>query len=288
MEAITTNRRARHEEARVVQAGVVSAKIEVLAVRCVQACYALVGCWVTLARPAGASAWGGTVGIGGAGLQVLRTSDALFTYRRRSDDTMVERTRLGVDAAFFSSVAELAVVAVFINLALNALVPRFVAITHAYSARSAILIGRAWIAGVRPSEARLRANNRRPVQAQSRSPGTRSANATGRIDRIPAVCTGRRAADAFPVADLSSGTPQIIITLDAGYALHASAVLVAAPLRIRQTMPGIQTCDARIQSLAAMRRGPRAGMRRVLARVRALVAIIVGAKQVVIASVGKA
>ena len=105
------------------------------------------------------------------------------------------------------------------------------------------------------------------------------------------MCAGRRAADAFSVADLSAVTPQIIITLGAGFALHASAVLVATPLRIRQTMPVIQTCDARIQSLAAMRRGSRAAMQRVHARarmLRILVANIVGAKQEIITSVRNA
>ena len=47
-------------------------------------------------------------------------------------------------------------------------------------------------------------------------------------------------------------------------------------------MVGIQTFDAAVQSLAALRRGRLAVGGRVLARIRILVANIVGAKKVVI------
>ena len=156
---VAANRRVRLESARVEQADVARAEVQVLALRRVQAHYALVGGRVAIARAAVAgAAW--TIGGGRARLQVFRSTHALLADRRCSDDAQVVHARFG-------AVAELAIVAVCINLALHARGPRIVAITQAMSARSAIHVGRTGGTGREPHEARFGARHRRAGLAKA-------------------------------------------------------------------------------------------------------------------------
>lgn len=106
--------------------------------RRVQARYASAKWLVAIARSARARACGTSRTIGGFGarLPFFRSAYALLADRRRSDDALV------IPVTRFSSVTELPVVAVRINLALHALGPRIVAITEALPACSAILVSR--------------------------------------------------------------------------------------------------------------------------------------------------
>ena len=85
---------------------------------------------------------------------------ALLADRRRPDHALVVHARFG-------SVAELAIVAVCINLALHARRPRIVAITEAPPAGAAIRVGRTGSAGRGPHEALFGARRRRAVLAKA-------------------------------------------------------------------------------------------------------------------------
>ena len=93
-------------------------------------------------------------------MQVFRSTHALLADRRCSDDAQVVHARFG-------AVAELAIVAVCINLALHARGPRIVAITQAMSARSAIRVGRTGSTGRGPHEACFGARHRRAGLAKA-------------------------------------------------------------------------------------------------------------------------
>ena len=155
---VAANLRLRCEDTSVENTGVARAEVQVFTLRRIQALYTLIahfvaGCGCTRACARRASR---TFGVGGAWLPLLRTTDAPLAHRRRSDDAQI------VLVARFGAVAELAVVAVGINLALHARGPRFVAITQAMSACSAIRIaGAGGIGRHRPHEALFGARHRR-------------------------------------------------------------------------------------------------------------------------------
>lgn len=158
---VAANLRLRREDTRVEHAGVARAEVEVVALSRVQAMHALVGCLVAIARRAGASTRAckaRAIGAGRTGIVVIRTTlpalrvvrtyllivqtpVALLADRRRSDDALV------VPVTRFGAIAELAVVAVVINLALHARRPRIIAITEALPAGAAIRVGRTGSAG---------------------------------------------------------------------------------------------------------------------------------------------
>mgnify|MGYP001564737662 CR=1 FL=1 len=156
---VAANHRVRLESARVEQADVARAEVEVFALRRVQALYALVahlvagsgwtdaGTRTCAVRAIGAGRTrlahirtGVTalpaLRVGSTCLLIVQTPNAFLAGRRRSEDAQVVHARFG-------AVAELAVVAIRVKSALHApALPRFAAAPNALPARSAARAGR--------------------------------------------------------------------------------------------------------------------------------------------------
>ena len=253
---IAANRRIRREGARVEYADVVGTKIEVLTVGRVKALHTLIVRRVAIARAAGAGAgcWASrTVSVGGARLP-FRPAHALLADRVRFVGASVVYLR-----ALLSAVAKLSVVAWRVNLALHTSAELIAAnIEAALPARTAIRIGRTARPGRGPKEAMF--------------------GGARQVRGIQAVSVG--------VAGFLAVAIQTVVTFGGAEAFHARARSgVAAQLRGRRTLAVIQAFDARRGwSLVAIRRGCLA-VERVYARVRNLVANILGARRVVIATV---